>query len=440
MDPFPWGAVVALVVVASVAAAVMHAVVAAFEQLPYAREREIEGATRPDGRPTTAARLAALPDHADNASSVVYAIMEAIALVAWAFVGWQIADGLDWDWGPVLAAAAGIGAALSLLVVRALPRGIAKAYPESTLRALAPVAWALIWLTTPLRAVLPSLSYPELREAADLVDQAEDALEEEDAELLRSVVSLGETLTREVMVPRTDMITIQAGVPVRKAMVLFLRSGYSRVPVIGDGTDDVRGVVYLKDCVRDTWDRPERLDEPVDALMREPEFVPESVPADDLLRRMQDEVFHMAIVVDEFGGVAGLVTIEDALEEIVGEVVDEHDRTAPEVERLGDDAYRVPARLALDELAELFEVEIDDEDVETAAGLLAKALGKVPIPGSRAEVHGLVLVAERAEGRRRRLTTLVVTRAQEDDEAEASTGEHRTSRSRGRRKADEDDE
>jgi CBS domain containing-hemolysin-like protein len=150
--------------------------------------------------------------------------------------------------------------------------------------------------------------------------------------------------------------------------------------------------------------------------MREPEFIPESVPADDLLRRMQDEVFHMAIVVDEFGGVAGLVTIEDALEEIVGEVVDEHDQSAPEPEDLGDGAYRVPARLPLDELGELFDIEIDDEDVETVAGLLAKALGRVPIPGASASAHGLVLTAERTSGRRRRLTW-IIARPEENADA-----------------------
>ncbi|MDN4472501.1 hemolysin family protein [Demequina zhanjiangensis] len=438
MESFPWATLILLAGVSAVGAGVMHAVVAAFEQVPYAREREIEAARRPDGRPTSAARLAALPDHADAASSVVYSLLEALALVSWAFIAWELADGLGWSWGWMVAGAAGIGAALSLLVVRALPRGVARAHPENTLRALAPVAWSLIWLTTPIRAVIPALSYPELTEAEDLVEQAEDALEADEAELLRSIVNLGDTLVREVMVPRTDMITIQAGVPVRKAMVLFLRSGYSRIPVVGDGTDDVRGVIYLKDCVRDTWDRSERLEEPVDALMREPEFVPESVPADDLLRRMQDEVFHMGIVVDEFGGVAGLVTIEDALEEIVGEVVDEHDRTAPEAEELSGGAYRVPARMGLDELAELFDVEIDDEDVETVAGLLAKALGKVPIPGAHAKVHGLELLADRAEGRRRRLTSVVVRR--EDPPEDTDTGERRTVRAGRSRRKDHDDD
>ncbi|WP_062378539.1 hemolysin family protein [Demequina pelophila] len=434
MQPFPWVSLIAIVVVAAAAAAMMHAVVAAFQQLPYARERQIEAARRPDGRPTTAAKLAALPDHADNAASVVYAVAEAVALVSWAFVAWELAEDVDWEWLPTVGATAGVGAAISLLLVRALPRGIAHAYPEATVRVLAPLAWTLIWLSTPVRAVVPALRYPELREAEDLMEQAEDALEEEDAELLRSVVGLGDTLTREVMVPRTDMITVRAGTSARKAMMLFMRSGFSRVPVVGDSVDDTVGVLYLKDVVRDTWDDAVRLDEPVEAFMREPVFVPESVPADDLLRRMQDEVFHMAVVVDEYGGVAGLVTIEDALEEIVGEVVDEHDRSAPEVERLAEGRYRVPARYDLDELAELFGVEIDDEDVETVAGLLAKALGKVPLPGSRASAHGLELEAERAEGRRRRLVTVLVSR----EASPTGEDEETVPRRRGRRSEDDD--
>jgi CBS domain containing-hemolysin-like protein len=224
-----------------------------------------------------------------------------------------------------------------------------------------------------------------------------------------------------------------------------MRSGFSRVPVIGDGTDDVRGLLYLKDVVRATWDHQDALETDVDDLMREPVFLPESVPADDLLRRMQGEVFHMAIVIDEFGGVAGLVTIEDALEEIVGELTDEHDRAEPQVVDMGDGRFRVPARLAIDELGELFDIEIEDDDVDTAAGLLTKALGKVPIPGSTAQAHGLTLTAERAEGRRRRLTWLTVERAPapasgDDDRESSPEGRNRSSgRSNGRRRATSDD-
>ncbi|GIG55488.1 hemolysin family protein [Demequina activiva] len=399
-----------------IGAAVLHAVVAALEQIPHAQERELAQRRRPDGRPTSAARLAAIPAQTDDAASVAYATLEAIAMVCLTLIVADLVVDMGWPVLVVAVVAAAIAVSVSLLLIRAFPRQIARRHPLNSLALLAPVAWFLIRITTPVRAIVPALQMPPLAEPEDLVERAQDALEEEDAELLRSVVSLGDTLTREVMVPRTDMITIAAGTSARKAMVLFMRSGFSRVPVIGEDVDDTVGVLYLKDVVKLTWDDATALERPVDSFMREPEFVPESVPVDDLLRRMQDEVFHMAIVVDEYGGVAGLVTIEDALEEIVGEVVDEHDRSAPEAERVSEGRFRVPARYPLDELGELFELEIDDDDVETAAGLLSKALGKVPIPGASARAHGLVLTADRVEGRRRRLTSVVVERAPQDKE------------------------
>ncbi len=426
-------------------AAVMHAIVAAFEQLPYARERVMGEARRPDGRLTNTARLSRDTDEVANAGSVVYASLEAVALVSWSVLAWTWGRDLGWPgWVAALVTMA-LAVAYSLVLVRAAPRGVARAHPETTVRVLAPIGVALIALSKPIRSIIPALRMPALSEAEDLVEQAQGALEDEDAELLRGVVNLGDTLAREVMVPRTDMVTIVSGTPLRKAMLLFMRSGFSRVPVIGDSTDDVRGLLYLKDVVRATWNHQDALETDVDDLMREPVFLPESVPADDLLRRMQDEVFHMAIVIDEFGGVAGLVTIEDALEEIVGELTDEHDRAEPQVVDLGDGRFRVPARLAIDELGELFDIEIEDDDVDTAAGLLTKALGKVPIPGSTAAAHGLTLTAERAEGRRRRLTWLLVERtpaptADEDDLEPSSEGRNRSSgRSNGRRRATSDD-
>ncbi|WP_061962375.1 hemolysin family protein [Demequina flava] len=411
-------AITALIVVGVfgfLSAAILHAIVAAFEQLPHADERAFAQARRPDGKPTKAARWASLSEHPDDTASVAYATFEAIALVCLTTLVVEL--GMDYDWSVLIVVLVAAVAAtfVSLVLVRALPRQLARSVPASAVRSLAGIGWMLTRLVLPLRAIVPALKAPPLAEPEDLVEQAQDALEAEDAEMLRSVVSLGDTLTREVMVPRTDMITIRTGTAARKAMVLFMRSGFSRIPVIGEDVDDTVGVIYLKDVVDRTWDDPDALETPVDEFMREPEFVPESVPVDDLMRRMQDEVFHLAIVVDEYGGVAGLVTIEDALEEIVGEVVDEHDRSAPEVEELAPGRYRVPARMPLDDLGELFDLDIDDDDVETAAGLLAKTLGKVPIRGARGEAHGVVLTADTMEGRRRRLTTLLVEAAPKED-------------------------
>ena len=154
----------------------------------------------------------------------------------------------------------------------------------------------------------------------------------------------------------------------------------------------------------------------VEQLMRPAVFVPDSKPADDLLREMQRDQTHLAIVVDEYGGTAGLVTIEDILEEIVGEITDEYDREGEVVEHREDGSVRVPAVLHIDDLGELFDIDLEDDDVDTVGGLLAKALGRVPIPGARAEVHGLELVADGRAGRRNRIASVVVRRLSDADE------------------------
>ncbi len=395
------------------ASACLHALIAAFEQLPSAEERVLASGRRPDGRRTIVAWLSTDPEHTANSASVAYAMAEPVALVALAFLTWDVADRLEVPWWAGAIAAALVGGFVALVLVRAVPRQVARAHPLGTVRVLGPLAAPLIVASAPVRAVVPALRRPPLAEASDVVEQASTALDADEVELVRSVVELGNRLVREVMVPRTDMITVASGESASDAMRLFLRSGRSRLPVIGSGVDDLVGVLYLKDLLAATWDNEAALARPVDELSRPPVYVPESLPVDDLLRRMQSDATHIAIVVDEFGGVAGLVTIEDALEEIVGEMQDEHDQALPEPVELPDGGYRVPARMPLDELGELFGVEIDDEDVETAAGLLAKALGRVPIAGSCATAHGLELTAAGTRGRRKRLAWIDVARVEE---------------------------
>ncbi|HXL88174.1 MAG TPA: hemolysin family protein [Streptosporangiaceae bacterium] len=248
-------------------------------------------------------------------------------------------------------------------------------------------------------------------ELAGLVDYLEtrDGIEPGEREMVRSVFELGDTIVREVMVPRTDMVFIEADKTVEQAMSLSLRSGFSRVPVAGENTDDVVGIAYLKDLV--AWSHEhvaEAATEKVATAMRPASFVPDSKPVDELLRQMQARRIHLAIVIDEYGGTAGLVTIEDILEEIVGEITDEYDNEQPPVERLDGGAARVTARLPVDELGELFGVSIDAEDVETVAGLLAHELGRVPIAGSTATVSGLRLTAENLAGRRNKIGSVLV--------------------------------
>jgi CBS domain containing-hemolysin-like protein len=264
----------------------------------------------------------------------------------------------------------------------------------------------------------PFASEAELRELVDIAEQSE-LIEAGEREMIHSVFELGDTLVREVMVPRTTLVSTEAGTTLRSAMSLFLRSGFSRVPVVGEGLDDVRGILYLKDVARRLHEDPAHgPGEVVDAVMREAHFVPDSKPADDLLRDMQRSANHVAIVVDEYGGTAGMVTLEDLVEEIVGEIADEYDHEEPDVEKLGDDLYRVPSRLHVEDLGELFGLELEDEEVDTVGGLLAKALGRVPIAGATAEVDGLVLTAERFEGRRNQLATVLVHRVAPVEDAE----------------------
>ncbi|MCS4484194.1 hemolysin family protein [Gleimia sp. 6138-11-ORH1] len=239
----------------------------------------------------------------------------------------------------------------------------------------------------------------EMREVVDEVGET-TGFEEEDRVMLRSVFELGHTLVREVMVPRTEMVTMGAEASLDEALDLFVTSGYSRIPVIEDDIDDIVGIIYFKDVVSRLRRRPEDRQIPVRNACREPKFVPEMVLADDQLRQMQADRVHLVLVVDEYGGVAGLITIEDLLEEIVGELTDEHDRNVMEPEEISPGVWRVPARFSLWELGELLGIELRDEDVDSVGGLLGKVLGKVPLPGDHGETEEIEITADETIGRR----------------------------------------
>ena len=241
----------------------------------------------------------------------------------------------------------------------------------------------------------PFASQAELREMVDLAE-ADDLIEDDERQMIHSVFELGDTFAREVMVPRTEMVFIERTKTLRQALFLGLRSGFSRIPVIGENSDDIVGIVYLKDIVRRSFEhRDAEENERVESLMRAPYFVPDSKPADALLREMQSARVHMAVVVDEYGGTAGLVTIEDILEEIVGEIADEYDTAAPEVTELPGGMFRVLARMHVDDFADLIGVSVgsEDEGVDTVLGLVAKRLGRVPIPGASVREGSWLLTA-----------------------------------------------
>lgn len=266
----------------------------------------------------------------------------------------------------------------------------------------------------------PFTSEAELREMVDFA-QASDLIQDGERQMIHSVFELGDTIVKEVMVPRTEMVWIEQDKTLRQGLSLALRSGYSRIPVIGSDVDDVLGVLYLKDVIRRVYDNASAQgNETVDSLMRPPIFCPDSKPVDALLKEMQLTRSHVVIVVDEFGGTAGLATIEDILEEIVGEIVDEYDREIPPFVQLADGRFRVSSRLPVHDLGELFGLKVDDDDVDTVLGLMAKELNKVPIAGSVVEWEGIELVAERASGRRHSIQTVVAGLAQEAGDSDAA--------------------
>ncbi len=351
-------------------------------------------------------------------------------LTATTLVALVAVDSFGAGWRAALVTA-GAMTVVSFVVVGVAPRTIGRQHAYAVGRAVAPLVRWLGRALNPLASLLilignavtpgrgfregPFATQVELRELVDLAEQR-GVVAHGERQMIHSVFALGDTIAREVMVPRTEMVWIEERKTLSQALALFLRSGFSRIPVIGESVDDVLGLLYFKDVARRVNADPEAGALPVTAQMRPMHYVPESKPVDDLLREMQAARTHMAIVVDEYGGTAGLVTIEDILEEIVGEITDEYDVERPPVERLNDNRVRVTARLPVEDLGELFGVELDSHEVETVAGLLAQALGRVPIPGATATVGDLTLEAEGTTGRRNRIDTVVVSRVHESAE------------------------
>jgi magnesium and cobalt exporter, CNNM family len=349
----------------------------------------------------------------------------ACEITAIVLVSKVVIDRLEPTWAQILLAAGGM-LVVSYVVVGVAPRTLGRQHSDrvalATARPLAaitsvlgPVPQLLIMLgnaLTPGRGFRegPFSTEAELRELVDIAE-ASRVIESGERRMIHSVFELGDTLVREVMVPRTDMVYIERHKRLRQMMSLALRSGFSRIPVIGENLDDIVGVAYLKDVTRRVFDRHEaESTERIESVMRQALFVPDSKPVDELMREMQARRMHVAIVVDEYGGTSGLVTIEDILEEIVGEISDEYDVAAADVEQLANGCVRVSSRLPVDELGDLFGMDLDDDDVDSVGGLMAKHLGRVPIPGAQVELAGLRLTAETPAGRRNRIGTVLVER------------------------------
>ena len=336
------------------------------------------------------------------------------------------------DWWMTLLLSALIMTATSFVLVGSSPRSVGRVNARPLIRFCAPIVRALRLLLGPLADALVAIgnrvtpgrprtaTFSSEEQLLSMVDEATEleVLEEDDRELIHSIFEFNDTVVREVMIPRTDMVTMDAGATMGAAMSLFLSKGVSRMPVIGEDVDEVLGVLYLRDVARLVYEQT------LDArtldgtaltaaeLAKPGLFVPESQKADSLLRQMQLESNHLAMVVDEYGGIAGLVTLEDLIEELVGDISDEYDREVAEVEEISPGSFRVSARLPIDELGDLFGLELEDHEVDSVGGLITKVLGRLPVAGARAEYSGLILTADRTEGRRKRLSTVLVERDQ----------------------------
>lgn len=414
-----------IAVILALLAGLLAAVDAALTSFSRARAEELAGHGRAGARQLM--RILDDPAPAINLVLWLRVVAETAAVVLTTLV---VAANLDRLWVQVLVASA-LMVVVSYVLIGVGPRTLGRQHAERVaLWAAGPVR-ILTALVGPVPRVLigignaltpgegfrdgPFASEVEVRELVD-VAAATAVIESDESRMIHSVFELDDTIAREVMVPRTDIVFIERTKTLRQALSLALRSGFSRVPVIDQNLDDVLGMAYLKDLTKRVFDnRDAETTERVESIVRAATFVPDTKPANDLLREMQSEHIHVAIVVDEFGGTAGMVTIEDILEQIVGEIADEYDQDAEAVMWLSDGSVRVSSRFPVHDLDDLFGIEIDDDDVDSVGGLLAKQLGLVPIAGSVAEVAGLRFEAEAQSGRRNKVSTVLISRVEHAD-------------------------
>ncbi|HTT87634.1 MAG TPA: hemolysin family protein, partial [Acidimicrobiales bacterium] len=354
-------------------------------------------------------RLVRLVEHPQRFLNGVLLLVLASQLLVATIVG-ILADQWFGAWG--VAAAIVFEIVVIFVLAEALPKNWALRNPERSALAAAPVVSAVVsfppvrLMTQGLVALANALmgsrraegvSESELLAMADVAHE-EDVIEGEERELIHSIIEFGDTVVREVMVPRPDMRALDSSLSTSEALTVAMEAGFSRLPVHAGNVDDIVGVAHAKDLIR--AERDGRGGRPVGEVVRPAHFVPESKRVARLLREMQERHYHLAIVVDEYGGTAGLVTLEDLIEELVGEIVDEYDVEEPPVRRLDDGGYSVSPRLAVDELAKLVDVDLPTGEWDTVGGLLFNVLGRVPSEGESVTVEGLTLVAERVTGNR----------------------------------------
>ncbi|KJL46149.1 Magnesium and cobalt efflux protein CorC [Microbacterium hydrocarbonoxydans] len=367
------------------------------------------------------ARIAADPDAHVNAVAFIRVLSETTAAVLVTVAFSSLFDNIWW----AMLAAAVLMTGITFVLVGASPRTFGRHHADRMLRACAPVVRGVRIILGPLAQGLVVLgnrvtpgagrsTFSSEEQLLSMVDEAasNDLIEEDDRDLIHSVFDFTDQFVRAVMVPRTEMVAVDATATTSEAMALFLHRGVSRMPVVDDEADDVVGVLYLKDLVQFAFrDESAWRTASIRPISRPATFVPESMRAETLLQQMKRDAVHVCLVIDEHGGISGLVTLEDLIEELVGEISDEYDQVSAEVVDLGEGRYRVSARLPLEDVGDLFGLELEDEDVDSIGGLLGKALGQVPQPGATTIVDGLLLTGGASRGRGRGIATVFVERA-----------------------------
>jgi CBS domain containing-hemolysin-like protein len=315
---------------------------------------------------------------------------------------------------------------LYFVVVEAMAKTFAVLHSDRVALTLSPVVWFLgRLLAAPTRVLIglanvllpgkglkqgPFVSEEEIRSMAE-VGSEEGSIDEGEKELIHSIFEFGDTIAREVMVPRPDIVAVEDDKSLRDVQALVLSHGYSRIPVFHESLDDVKGVVFAKDVLKALHQG--KRDMPLAEIARPAHFVPETKRVAELLKEMQREKFHQALVYDEHGSVTGIVALEDLLEELVGEIADEYDREEPEVLELGDGMYRVSGKASIDDVNELLRAELPDEEWDTVAGLLLDLFGRMPEAGEEVAFRGLHLKADKVQGRR--IASVLITRAPDQD-------------------------
>ena len=430
-EPVEWLASFAAALVLTAVAGFLVSAEAAVTRVLSMGAPETSNSVRTAPTSRSWSRVAENPTHHLNVLMFLRVVCEVCAVLT-AVVGMVFLLGLGW---PAIVLTAVAMVVFESVFIAIAPRILGRQFAGPIARASAAVVYPVQVVLGPIAQLLvgagraltprgkgdrdgPFSTEVELRQLVDLAEKGE-VIDPEEREMIHSVFKLDDTSVREVMVPRPDIVFTGHEAPVDDVLTTALASGYSRIPVTGASEDDVVGIVYLKDLIermRDRWQAGSEDASPLTAadVLRPAHYVPDTKPIDELLRQMQGQRNHLAVAIDEYGGTAGLVTLEDIVEEIVGEITDEYDHEIPPVVRLDDDRVRVTARLPLGELAELYpDIDLDVDDVETVGGLVAFVLGRVPAGGARAEYAGLRLTLEGKSSRRNRMTTVMVERLPE---------------------------